>query len=125
MLAYHRTYREIAAELGCSIGTVHDDREAILAGYRERYREAGDQMVEQETASLDRMEREALDAWRESGDVRALEAALKCKARKHALRGLDKPFKVAPTNPEGDEEFSGVSDEALEKQLRKLTGGAA
>lgn len=122
MLAYHRTYREIAAELGCCIATVHDDREAILAEYRERYREAGERMVEQETAALDRMEREALDEWRRSRDVRALEAALKCKSRKHAMWGFDKPTKIAPVTPDGDEPYAVIPDDALERQLRKLLG---
>lgn len=122
LLARHWTHREIAAELGCSVATVSEDRAALIASYAERYRDAAEDMIEQETSSLEQMEREALEAWRKTRDVRALEAALKCKSRKHALRGLDRPIKVAPTNPEGDEPYAGLSDEQLERQLRKLQG---
>lgn len=122
LLSRHRTYREIAVELGCSIATVSEDRAALIASYAERYRDAAEDMIEQETMRLDQMERSALDAWKAKGNPKTLEVALRIAARKHALRGLDKPLKVAPTNPEGDEPYAGLSDEQLERQLRKLQG---
>lgn len=125
LLAQHRTYREIAAAIGCGIQTVAEDREAIIAGYRERYRDEAEAMIEQETLSLDELEREAIDRWKNNGgDDRLLDSIVKLKARKHALRGLNKPIKVAPTTPDGDEPWHGLTDEQLERQIRKFTQGA-
>ena len=47
----------------------------------------------------------------EAGDQGAVDRSLKIMQRRAALRGLDAPTKVAPTDPTGEKEYTTFTDE--------------
>ena len=47
----------------------------------------------------------------EEGDQGAIDRALRIMQRRAALRGLDAPTKVAPTDPTGEKEYAGFTDD--------------
>ncbi len=119
--------RLIAERLGVAKSTVDDDIAALRAAWKARYADATAEWIEDETAEIEHYEGELYAAWAASvdngePDARLIEAALKFKARKHQLRGLDRPTKIAPVTPDGDEPYAVIPDDALERQLRKLLG---
>src|SRR5579884_1106966 len=70
----------------------------------------------EQAAELIRLEQERLDALQsavwpkaESGDLDAVSVVLKISARRSKLLGLDAPTKIAPTSPDGKEEYIGRS----------------
>ena len=115
LLGQGRTYRAIASELGCSAMAVCRDRAALVRSYQEKQRQAAEELVLLEVASLEQLEREALDAWRATQAPRWLDVVLRLKSRKHALLGLDRLARRAksPAAPE-----AALTDEQLDRQFR-------
>lgn len=74
-----------------------------------------------EVARLDAM---LLALWPQvkQGNQGAIEKALKVEERRAKLLGLDAPAKIAPTDPTGEDEYSGLSDEELTRRLRAILG---
>lgn len=57
----------------------------------------------------------------QSGDPRFLETARKVIEDRRKMLGLDAPSKIAPTDPTGKKEFSGVSDDELVTRFNRLS----
>ena len=58
---------------------------------------------------LERLDRMLLGAWPKAsnGDTDAIHTVLRIMERRAKLQGLDAPSKIAPTSPDGIEQFSG------------------
>jgi hypothetical protein len=128
-MALRHTHREIAAQLGVTPRCVEKDIAALRAAWRERYTDAAETWIEDETAEIEGLERLALDEFQASGEPgqrnhKLLEVALAYRARKHKLRGLDRPTKTAITDAEGHDVLAGLTDADLEKQLRRAQAEA-
>jgi hypothetical protein len=121
----------IARHLGVSQPTISQDLRAIQRQWRESAIRDFDVLRERELQKLDRLEREAWDAWERSkkpaqsavinisgdsqrtqkrveeqiGDPRYLEQVQKCIAARRALLGLDAPTKISPTSPDGEQAY--------------------
>lgn len=114
------TYRQIAAALGCSVGTVHNDVEVLRRSWRERASQTYSDMVAAEVAKLDRLEGAFMDKAM-GGDSEALHGLLRLSARRAKLLGLDQPTRtdtvvtVKATTP---------MDEEIERLLAEFTGAA-
>ena len=87
------SYRQIAGELGVSIGTVHN----WLKEWREEYQLANEEdahtLRADESARLDSMLL-ALQPKIEAGEERAIDTALRIQARRAALWGIDAPTRA-------------------------------
>jgi hypothetical protein len=118
---------QIAEHLGITQSTVSVDLKMIQRQWRESSVRNFDAAREVEIRKIDRVEREAWDAWERSkkpsqeatvegegptqktrkrmknqnGDPRYLEIVRACIADRRALLGLDAPTKIAPTTPDG------------------------
>ncbi len=57
-----------------------------------------------------------------SGNLSATSELVRIEKRRAELLGLDKPIKIAPTNPEGDKEYSGMTEDELRRRLIALLG---
>ena|SRR5579884_2523652 len=101
----------------------------------EELRAISAQRAEQAT-ELVRMEQERLDelqaaVWAKAkgGDLDAIAVVLKISARRSKLLGLDAPTKIAPTSPDGKDEYRGRSPDLdafaqlpVDERLRILRG---
>lgn len=106
--------REIATQVGCSPGTVSKDLYHALSEYQtnteeeiERFRELWNQRLEKMVQGL------WVSASR--GNVGAVDRIVRLAERSARLNGLDRPVKVAPTNPNGDQPYEpeGMTDEQI------------
>lgn len=119
--------RQIARELGVSVGTVHSDLEAVLA----RTLDTADAHIRMERdVSLGRCEVALRALWPRicRGDTEAINAFVRIDQRRAKLLGLDAPTKQELSGPDGAPiEVSTRS--SLEKKLatleQRLTGRAA
>ena len=66
------------------------------------------------TLEAERLDKLLMSVWKQAvnGNFGAVDRVLKIMERRAKLLGLDAPTKIAPTNPEGDEEF-GADDRYL------------
>src|SRR6187399_412109 len=88
-LAGH-SYREIAAQLNCSVGTVHTDIGAVL----ERAQEKAEDYLERERAiSVARLEKAVVAIWQEVelGNFDAVDRLVKLEQRRGKTIGFDAP----------------------------------
>ena len=101
-----QTYAEIAAAFGVSRQQAHRLVTAEIAHMAAEAQEVTDGL---RALELDRLDAAQVAIWDMAmrGDFGAIDRFLKLSARRCALLGLDRPVKVAPTNPEGDSEFIG------------------
>jgi hypothetical protein len=126
------TQMAIAQELGMAQATVCTDLKKIRKEWRESRIRDFDEAVARELEKIDRLEREAWEAWKRSreplestrvvsdgaggkkaqkvvrqrdGDPRFLEQIHKCIATRRALLGLDAPTRIAPTSPDGQQAY--------------------
>jgi len=108
------------------------DLQAVRREWRDSRIRDFDEAVNRELAKVDRLEREAWNAWQRSreplestrvvsdgaggktaqkvvrqrdGDPRFLEQVHKCIATRRALLGLDAPTRIAPTSPDGQQAY--------------------
>jgi membrane peptidoglycan carboxypeptidase len=83
-----------------SLGTVQADVEAIKEEWREARVKAASAWIEETLATYEELE---IQAWRDGDltEVRHIQ-----KARRELL-GLDKPVKIAPTDPSGEQPYEG------------------
>jgi DNA-binding CsgD family transcriptional regulator len=84
-------YREIAAELGISVGTAYNDCSAAMKRIREQTRESAEEVRSVELDRLDRMIRALEVKAFGDGDTRAIDTLLKVSERRAKLLGLDAP----------------------------------
>lgn len=66
-----------------------------------------------------------IETWGQCGDPRYLKIILDCQERRAKLLGMDKPTKVAPTDPDGNELPQGPVIVALPAQLDAETWARA
>lgn len=84
------SYRAIAKEMNCSVGTVFNDYTAAMDELRESTRESADQIRSMELQRLDRMLL-ALEPEAMAGSPKCIEVSLKISERRAKLLGLDSP----------------------------------
>ena len=119
-----QTLEAIGAELGITRQAVHKHLTTAIASLRvQTAGEAADLKVQH----ADRLDRLLVAVWDKAtaGDLRAIDTALRVLDRIARLHGVDAPFKVAPTDPDGDEPFApppGSVDGALAEVLALLDG---
>lgn len=118
--------RQIAQELGCSLGTVHSDLEAVLA----RTVDTADEHIRMERdVSLGRCEVALRAIWPRicRGDVEAINAFVRLDQRRAKLLGLDAPTKQELSGPDGGP-IPVAAQTSLEQKLesleQRLTGGS-
>lgn len=85
------TQTEIAKELGISLGTVNKDIQASRALFREARIDDVRQMIEDEAAELDEIERDCAARFAEDRNPAWLKLRLDAKARRAKMMGLDAP----------------------------------
>ena len=116
MRAAGHSYEEIRARLGYR--TRSGAYASVMAGlHKERVEPADETRV----LELERLDRLLNAIWDKAtgGDLEAVDRALKIMERRAKFMGLDAPTKIAPTDPSGETEYSGLSDAELEHELLK------
>ncbi len=103
LLMHHLTYKEIAAEVGCSTGTVVTDVKAIREAWAERSAQDYDTWVAEEVEKLDQLERKVLPVALTGGkpgpegeprpSMFATDRVLTIMERRAKLKGLDRPMR--------------------------------
>jgi transposase len=99
LLTRHHTYREMAQQLGVSHSTIGEDVKVIRERWRERACTDYADLLAEEMAKLDLLEREilpkALSGGPEGGvNLRAVDRVLAIRDRRARMLGLDAPSKV-------------------------------
>lgn len=119
-MARKLTHREMlrglaGAGIEISRRTLDRDVAAVKQLRRELLGASVEDWTAQEVAELEEMERQA--AQKEDNGLR-----LKIKARKHAVLGIDKPAKIAPTTPDGEAPYDpfNLSDEEAAARIAAL-----
>lgn len=108
------SYQAIADKLGYSDKTLV--RRDVVNGIKEIVREPAEEVLRIELARLDEMLAGCWEAAR-SGDVSAIDRAIRIQDRRAKYLGLDAPTKVHQTNS-----FEGLDEEALKAKWKELTG---
>ena len=103
LLMHHLTYKEMAAEIGCSTGTIAGDVKAVREMWAERSIEDYDAWVAEEVAKLDQLERKVLPVALTGGkpgpdgeprpSLFATDRVLTIMERRAKLKGLDRPMR--------------------------------
>ncbi len=112
------TITDIAEQIGKSKSQTHRYLKSALEDYARDAAEAAQELVAIQEARIERMIR---GLWSKAiqGQVGATDRVIKLLERQAKLHGLDKPTKIAPTNPGGDGEYNGGGLSAL---LQKIDG---
>jgi len=119
--------RDIAAHIGCSIGTVHGDLSAVL----ERTQDAANDATKRERAvSLARLDVATKGIWPEveTGGVEAVDRLVKLEQRRARLLGLDAPARQEISGPGGGAvpiEARSALESKLDELRKRLTAGTA
>ncbi|MFW6344772.1 MAG: hypothetical protein ACOC0M_00350, partial [Halomonas sp.] len=71
---------------------------------------------------LDRLDRLLLGLWPKAtaGSVAHVDRAIKVMERRAKLTGLDAPTKIAPTDPDGETPYRGMTEEELDQRIQEL-----
>ena len=108
------TFDAIGAQLGCSAPHAY---RLVIAEMESMAAES-----HEKTAALRELEAARLDAVQEAiwqqvkkGDLDAVDRLVRVSARRSALLGLDRPTKIAPTSPDGEDAYEGGGLAALLK----------
>jgi hypothetical protein len=116
------SFPEIAKALGYSgpAGAY----QAVMSALRRTLKEPAEEVRTLEVARLDAM---LLALWTQvkQGNQGAIDKALKVEERRAKLLGLDAPAKVAPTDPSGEEQYEGLTDDELVRRLMAILGAEA
>ena len=143
---------DIAEEVGLSQSTVTRDLKALQAEWIKSSLIDYDKAKAREIAKIDNLERIYHAAWRrscedaetvrkkkaevggverkelvstakgQSGDPRFLNGIQWCIERRCKIMGIDAPTKVAPTDPTGRKEYTGLTDEERNRRICALLG---
>lgn len=105
-------YKDIADALGVSISTVGRWVQEGMDQWKKQAVKYAEDIVLMEEKRLDRM---LAGVWSraKAGDDAAVDRVIKIMDRRAKLLGLDKPSKVAPTNPDGSAPYDGAGLSAL------------
>jgi len=106
----HLTQQEIADRLGVSVGTINADLKAVREEWAERRRETYDDLVAEELAKLDRLER-ALLPLALQGQGPASDRVLSIMDRRARLLGLDRPTR---------HEVTMLTQDLIEAEIQRL-----
>lgn len=115
------TYDAIAQQLG------YKSRDgawrAIRSALKDVCREPAEDVRDLEINRLDAM---LLAIWQQvrNGNHGAIDRALRIMERRAKLIGLDMPMKFAPTDPTGQNEYSGKSDSEVVEDLQRILDAA-
>lgn len=141
-----KTFQVIADELGITRGGAYKSVQAGLMEVTEKYRETADEVLVLELERLDFMLdkmmaflnvdvaeviQEAADQEGETVDYSAMarlassqfvavERVLKIMERRAKYLGLDKPTKIAPTDPGGENPYDDITDAERDRRLIKI-----
>jgi len=143
---------EIAEELGINQSTVSRDLKALQKEWLEDTKIDFDKAKAREIAKIDNLERIYHVAWIRScedaetirkkkaevagverkeivttakgqvGDPRFLTGVQWCIERRCKVLGIDAPTKIAPTDPTGEKEYTGLTDEERNRRICALLG---
>ena len=97
-------YNQIAEVIGCSARMASNYVNKAIKETTEKTSELTQHVIEIELQRLDDMLLSLKDKI-VLGQLGAIDKALKIMERRAKLLGLDKPAKIAPTNPEGDSQY--------------------
>jgi hypothetical protein len=111
------TYREIAAALGYADGSAA--RKAVYSALDDVRAEPAAEVRILEAARLDKMLQSRWDKAL-AGDNKAMEIVLSLMERRAKLLGLDAPAKFAPTNPAGNQQFTGRLEDMSDDELLRI-----
>jgi len=102
-------YREIAAALNVSLGTVSNDMKVILRRWRKESVSLANDHI---TLELKRLDHAINAIWDDvlKGNRRAVEVMLKIQERRAKYLPLEVPRKIAPTDPTGEHEYTELTD---------------
>lgn len=100
----------------------------VDAAMRETVRKKEELATQAIFLDLRRLDRMQLSLWTKAldGDIQAQTTILRIMERRSRLLGMDAPTKIAPTTPEGNQEWSpyaDMSDEELRSELDRLNTG--
>ena len=98
--------------------------QAVMSALKRTLQEPADEVRKLELARLDRAQRTAWERMLH-GDLDALGKVLKVMERRAKLLGLDAPAKVAPTDPSGEGQYEGLTDDELVRRLMAIIGTEA
>lgn len=121
----HLSQREIAEQLGVSLGTVNQDLRAIRDEWLERRVSAYDEWVAEELAKLDRIEKIFFPKIL-AGDLGATDRVFSAMDRRARLLGLDKPQEHRHTVITQDMIHAEIErlEAEIEKRALEEAGGA-
>ena len=112
-----KTYRQIAAVLGISKGSVH---KTVTKALTELKADISADAKLLQTQELDRLDHLQFASWTQAmkGDPQAGAQILRVMERRAKILGIDQPDKHALTNPDGTEAYQPDSMGADERQKR-------
>lgn len=119
------TIRQIAeeAEVKVSPAQVHRDLERSMSELRKLELQEADELRTIELLRLEALQKALWDTAM-GGDVGAVDRLIRLSERRSKLLGLDAPTKVAPTSPDGETEYQGMSDEQRTEAIARLLNAA-
>jgi hypothetical protein len=116
------TIREIAGQIGVSKSEVGRLVKDALGDYQVRNQDQVDEYVALETGRIEAIMR-AFMPKAQTGNASAADVVLKAHDRLAKMHGMDAPSKIAPTTPDGKDEFGGgIGLSALLIEARKAKG---
>jgi hypothetical protein len=119
-----RSFRWIEENAGISRSVAHRLAQAALQELQVRTTSDVEAAVCLELARLDTAIASVMPLVR-SGDMPAVDRMVRLSERRSRLLGLDMPAKIAPTTPDGRDEFGGgIGLSALLHEARKQQGDA-
>jgi hypothetical protein len=115
------SFRQIAKELGMSKSGCYKAVQRALTDIQKELDDSATLLCAQESDRLDTLQ---VNVWSQAlkGDVKAIDRVLRIMERRARLLGLDKPQKVAPTTPDGEQPYSpdSMSDEERRARIAEL-----
>lgn len=119
------SYRKMAEQLKCSIGTISKDVSVLLAEWaKEQKPEDRHKWLTLELAKLDSLEF-AIATQTQAGNLGAVDRALRVMERRAKLLGLDAPSRVEVRDWRDDARQHGVDPDALVAELVAKVNGSA
>ena len=111
------SYSEIAKQLGISKGGCYKVVQRALADVQKELDDNAGMLCVEEADRLNSLQTALWDSAME-GDIMVIDRVLRIMERRAKLLGLDKPQKVAPTTPDGEQPYSPDSMTDAERRAR-------
>ncbi len=114
-----KRYDEIGKQLGVDQSTAW---RLVQRAYKRVIKQNDSAADFQRKLDLDRCDTAIKALWPsvEAGKTRAVEVLMSVLKRRADLLGLDAPTKIAPTTPDGANEYNRLSDDDLHREIAKL-----